>query len=215
MHVYHNFMEKEVTYTAKNTYSTLNTCTDETKTVWIIFHGIGYLSKHFITLFRHLDPTENYIIAPQAPAKYYKDNAYTKVGASWLTKENTSIDIDSVLNYVDAVLEMEHIPAHINLNILGYSQGVSIASRWLKDRKRSCNAFIMISGVFPKELQPKDFDFLSDSTKVVHIVGDEDPYFERKNVILEQQRVAQIIPQTEFRSHLGGHELNIDTIRDL
>jgi len=43
--------EKEISYQSTNTYSTLNTLTSETKNVWIVFHGIGYLSRYFIQLF--------------------------------------------------------------------------------------------------------------------------------------------------------------------
>ncbi len=91
-------MTKNVEYTSTNTYSTLNNLTSETKTVWLVCHGIGYLSRYFIRLFDSLDPQKNYIIAPQAPSKYYKDDNYRKVGASWLTKENTLIDTQNVLN---------------------------------------------------------------------------------------------------------------------
>ena len=58
--------EAEIAYQIKNTYSTLNTHTSDTKKVWLVFHGIGYLSRYFLKYFKHLDPKENYIIAPQA-----------------------------------------------------------------------------------------------------------------------------------------------------
>lgn len=35
-------IEKKVKYTTTNTYETLNTLTNKTKNVWIVFHGIGY-----------------------------------------------------------------------------------------------------------------------------------------------------------------------------
>ena len=63
--------EKEITYTTRNSYSTLNTLTEHTKTVWLVFHGMGYLSRYFLRYFKTLNTRENYIIAPQAPSKYY------------------------------------------------------------------------------------------------------------------------------------------------
>ena len=83
----------------ENTYETLNDFTDETKNVWIVFHGIGYLSKYFLKYFDELNPLDNYIIAPQAPSKYYLNSSYKHVGASWLTKENTETEINNNLNY--------------------------------------------------------------------------------------------------------------------
>ena len=71
-----NPLEKSVRYNSTNTYETLNGFTDKTKNVWIVFHGIGYLSKYFLKYFDELNPVDNYIIAPQAPSKYYLNNSY-------------------------------------------------------------------------------------------------------------------------------------------
>ncbi|MBW1297234.1 alpha/beta hydrolase [Aquimarina litoralis] len=208
-------MQKEVVYQSINTYDTLNELTDKTKTVWLVFHGIGYLSRYFIRLFQSLNPEENYIIAPQAPSKYYKNNDYKRVGSSWLTKENTQTETKNVLNYIDAVMEIEKIPSSVKFVVLGYSQGVSIASRWIASRKVQPEGFVMVSGGFPKELQKEHFTFLSATTKITHILGEQDPYFEIEKVNAEKERVKNILPQIEFRTHSGGHELNIDTLENI
>jgi len=177
-------MQNKVVYQSTNTYDTLNKLTENTKTVWLVFHGIGYLSRYFVRLFQNLDPEENYFIAPQAPSKYYKNNDYRNVGSSWLTRENTEIDTKNVLNYIDAVMEVEKLPATTNFVVLGYSQGVSIASRWIATRGINPHALVLISGGFPKELGPDDFSFLTEKTKITHIVGENDPYFKVMNSIL-------------------------------
>ncbi|WP_271781886.1 alpha/beta hydrolase [Aquimarina algiphila] len=210
-----NSSEKEISYTTTNTYSTLNSLDTNTKTVWIVFHGIGYLSRYFIRLFESLDKTDNYFIAPQAPSKYYKGDDYRRVGSSWLTKENTKKDTQNVLRYVDAILSEENIPKDKNLVILGYSQGVSIASRWISSRKINPDAFVIISGGFPKELSKKDFSFLNETTKITHILGQKDPYFEIAKVEEEKVRVKHILPQIEFRTHPGGHELDPKTVKNI
>ena len=99
--------EKQVSYQITNTYSTLNKHTSKTKNVWLVFHGIGYLSRYFLKYFKDLNPEENYIIAPQAQSKYYLNNKYTHVGASWLTKENTEEEFENVLNYLKEVFKAE------------------------------------------------------------------------------------------------------------
>ena len=50
-----NSEEKEITYTTRNSYSTLNTLTERTKNVWFVFHGMGYLSRYFLRYFKHLN----------------------------------------------------------------------------------------------------------------------------------------------------------------
>ncbi|MDH7445768.1 alpha/beta hydrolase [Aquimarina sp. 2201CG14-23] len=208
-------MQKEVMYQSTNTYDTLNELTKETTTVWLVFHGIGYLSRYFIRLFQSLNSEKNYIIAPQAPSKYYKNNDYKKVGSSWLTKENTVTETKNVLNYVDSVIDAEQLPENIKFVVLGYSQGVSIASRWIANRKIKPDAFVMVSGGFPKELEKDDFAFLTNSTTITHILGEKDPYFEIEKVKAEKVRVQNILPQIEFKTHSGGHELDIETLKNI
>jgi len=194
-------LEKEVTYQSTNTYSTLNTLTDKTKNVWLVCHGIGYLSKYFLKYFRELNKEENYIIAPQAQSKYYLGSKYKHVGASWLTKENTIKEIENILCYLDAVLESEKIPNHINLIVLGYSQGVSVATRFVARRQLECSQLVLMSGSIPKELESVDFDFLREKTKVSLIYGKQDEYLNEEVMLYEKQRFyklfgndAKIIP---------------------
>ena len=167
--------EKEITYTTRNSYSTLNTLTEHTRTVWLVFHGMGYLSRYFLRYFKTLNTEENYIIAPQAPSKYYIQPKM-HVGANWLTRDNTKADTENLINYIDAVLEAEALPENVNFIVLGYSQGVSIAMRYIAKRQLACDQLILHSGGIPKELTANDFTHLSKQTKVKLIYGTEDEY---------------------------------------
>ncbi len=201
--------EKEASYSAINTYSTLNPLTKKTKNVWIVFHGMGYLSKYFIKYFSELNTEENYIIAPQAPSKYYQDRAFKYVGASWLTRENTVMETENILKYVDAVFKNEISDTTPNLIVLGYSQGVSIATRWVASRKIQCEKLILHSGGIPKELQPSDFEFLKPSTEVIYLYGDKDQYITEARKTEEQLKGSEIFKE---RLHIkvfdGVHEVN-------
>lgn len=201
--------QKKVTYTAANTYHTLNEFTEKTKNVWMVFHGMGYLSKYFIDYFSELNAEENYIIAPQAPSKYYQDKAFKHVGASWLTRVNTVAETQNILNYVDAVFENENTKTIPKLIVLGYSQGVSIATRWVASRKIQCDTLILHSGGIPNELQPKDFEFLKPTAQVIYLYGNKDQY------ITEARKTEEHLKATKlFQDRLiievfdGTHEVN-------
>lgn len=169
-------IDKSVTYNTTNTYSTLNSITEKTKNIWLVFHGMGYLSRYFMKYFKNLDPEENYIIAPQAPSKFYLGTEFKHVGACWLTKENTIGETKNLLNYLDTVFEAEVINKNLNLIVLGYSQGVSIAMRWLASRKIQCDQLVLHSGGIPIELSNEDFLFQDKNTKVTYVCGDTDEY---------------------------------------
>jgi len=204
--------EKSLSYKISNTYSTLNEKTEKTRTVWLVFHGIGYLSRYFLKYFKHLDPEENYIIAPQAHSKYYLNGEYRHVGASWLTKENTEAEIENMLNYLDEILITENLSEVENLNIFGYSQGVSVATRFVARRKTQCKNLIMHSGKVPQELEREDFNFL-DSTHFTFIYGTEDKYLENKIIKVEKERLNNLFPKNlKIESFKGGHEVNTKLI---
>jgi predicted esterase len=202
-------IQKEVSYTATNTYHTLNELTEKTKNIWIVFHGMGYLSKYFINYFSELNAEENYIIAPQAPSKYYQDKAFKHVGASWLTRENTLMETQNILNYVDSVFEKEIIGKTKNLIVLGYSQGVSIAARWVASRKIQCDKLILHSGGIPNEIQAADFEFLKPSAKVIYLYGNNDQYITEARKTEEQLKGSKLFKdRLNIEVFEGAHEVN-------
>ena len=181
-----NSEEKEISYTTTNTYSTLNTLTDQTKNVWFVCHGMGYLSRYFLKYFKDLNPVENYIIAPQAQSKYYLPPNFKHVGGSWLTKENTIKETENVMRYFDAVFEAEIIPKNTNLIVFGFSQGVSVAMRYLARKQLPCEQLILHSGGIPKELTSDDFRFFNGTVYLVY--GTDDEYLNEARMEEEQRR---------------------------
>lgn len=205
--------EKKVSYQTTKTYSTLNEFTDKTKNVWMVFHGMGYLSKYFINYFSELNADENYIIAPQAPSKYYQDKAFKHVGACWLTRENTSMEVENVLKFIDAIAEKEIKHNNANLIVLGYSQGVSIATRWVAQRKIQCQKLILHSGAIPNELQPGDFSFLKKYTTVDYIYGNKDPYINEARKTEERLKASKLFEnRLKITVFDGAHEVNKEVI---
>lgn len=209
--------EKNVSYTSTNIYVTLNQLTESTKNVWLVFHGIGYLSRYFINHFKDLPAEENYIIAPQAPSKYYLKNEYKYVGASWLTKENTKLETENVLHYVDAVYEAEQIPKNLNLILFGFSQGVSIAMRWMAQRKIACQRLILYAGGVPRELNKEDFDFLDrDNIKITFVYGSKDEFLNPERLELEKSKTDILFQErAEIITFDGGHEIKPEVISSL
>lgn len=212
-----NSSENKVSYTNTNSYTTLNTLSHTTVNVWIVMHGLGYLSRYFISHFDGLPADKNYIIAPQAPSKYYLNNTFTRVGASWLTKEETQQETENLMAYLDSVLIAEKLPERCNLIVLGFSQGVSIALRWVAQRKIHCDRLVLYAGGIPHELQPSDFDFLlKNDTKVTAIVGNQDEYVTEERQKTELEKIRKLFAgKAEQILFKGGHEVKRDLINDL
>ena len=210
-----NSIEKEITYKTNNSYSTLNEFTERTKTVWFVCHGMGYLSRYFLRYFKSLNPEENYIIAPQAPSKYYIQPRM-HVGANWLTRDNTVVETENIMRYFDAVLEAEQLPKNVNLIVFGYSQGVSVAMRYLAKRQWQCNQLVLHSGGIPKELTAEDFKYMSKNTKVKLIYGMQDEYFDANRIQLESERAKDLFgTKVSIMPFEGKHVVNVGFIESL
>ena len=200
--------EKRVSYSAQNTYSTFGEYSPKTKNIWLIFHGMGHLSRYFMRHFSALNQEENVVIAPQAPSKYYQGTEYKHIGASWLTKEDTLAETENVLNYMDAVWQKEAPKTETRLMVVGYSQGVSIATRWLSSRKIQCDHLVLHSGGIPVELRTTDFEYLPSNTEVTLLYGDKDPYINETRV-KEEKRKAEMLFGNRLRvqQFKGVHEV--------
>lgn len=206
--------EKEISYTTTNTYATLNTLSKTTKNVWFVCHGMGYLSRYFLKYFKGLNPNENYIIAPQASSKYYLKSDFKHVGASWLTKENTIKETENIMRNFEAIFKAENIPNHLNLIVFGYSQGVSVALRYVAKRQLKCHQLVLHSGGIPEELNPKDFKFLN--AKVHLICGTKDAYVTEERLKYQTKRAKDLFKnQLKITLFEGKHEVNVKLINRL
>ena len=210
-----NSTEKEVCYISSNSYSTLNNINENTENVWFVCHGMGYLSRYFLKYFKSLDSDKNYIIAPQAPSKYYQQPKM-HVGANWFTRDNTESGMENLISYFDAILDNERLPTNINFIVLGYSQGVSVALRYISKRKLQCNKLIIHSGGIPKELVNKDFKYMNNETEVFLVYGTQDEYL-NKNRIIEETRLAKELfgNKLKIMPFEGKHVVNVDFIRSV
>jgi len=205
--------EKEVSYTITNSYSTLNKLTSKTKNVWFVCHGLGFLSRYFIQYFNELNPEENYIIAPQAQSKHYLKNQYKHVGSTWLTKEKTQKEIPNVLNYLDSVYQAEQIPSALNFIILGFSQGVSVATRWIAQCNIKCNTLVLYAGKVPREFTTENFKHIPT---IKLIVGDKDEYV-TPEVLEEEKTYSDSLfgKRIEHVTFDGTHEVKKELINGL
>lgn len=210
--------EKTLSYTTTNSYVIKNEFTEKTRNIWIVFHGLGHLSQYFIEHFKDLNPDQNYIVAPQAPSLYYQDKRYKYVGACWLTRENRESGIANIHNFLDALYEKEVEPklnSNTRLIVFGFSQGVSVAMRWLFSRKLICSQLILNSGSIPREFDTGSFKTLIESKP--HLVYGADDSLITADRIKDEISYAQTLFEkepvvTEFQ---GGHQVHEKILKEI
>lgn len=209
--------EKTISYKHTNTYTTNNIFTSKTKNVWLALHGMGYLSKYFIKYFKDLDPLENYIIAPQAHSKYYQDKKYKYIGASWLTKEQRDLELENVYRYLDQVwLDQSNLwkDQDVTIICLGYSQGVSILTRWIANRKINCNHIILHSGAIPEGFNATSFNHLLNTTKIHYHYGNNDEFITPERILEQKEKAYSLFSNKLSISVFDGkHEVDVSFIK--
>ena len=189
------FNKHSISFEFSSSYITYNQLTDNTENIWIVFHGYGQLSKYFIRRFDVLDSDKNYIIAPQGLSKFYVDEDYKNVGASWLTKEDRGSDLLNQQKYLIKLMDELKLKidfSKIKINFFGFSQGVSALTRLLMNYNMKVNNIIIWAGWVPDEFFNINKDILKN-TNLFFVVGNEDKYYNNPNPHLNIQIYFQIV----------------------
>lgn len=124
------------------------------KHVWIVLHGYGQLPHFTLRKFQSLFSPERCFIAPEGLHRFYLDGTSGRVGASWMTKEARLDDMADQAAYLDQVFDRIAMDApQAQVHVLGFSQGVSTAFRWVNHRNglgiKSLTAW---AGSFPPDI---------------------------------------------------------------
>ena len=100
--------EHTLTVDFKARYYTLGQLNKDTRQIWFVFHGYGQLARYFIRKFAILTNQQILVIAPEGLSRFYIEKVESsgrpndRVGASWMTKENRTVDIENYLHYLNA-----------------------------------------------------------------------------------------------------------------
>lgn len=181
-------------------------------TLWIVIHGYAQLAKDFIDEFEFLNDSRTLIIAPEGLSKFYSRN---RIGASWMTKEDRSNEINDYLKYLDglfSVLKIKYDLSDTMINLLGFSQGVHTAVRWFINSNFVFDNLILCSSDFPVDA---DFNKLNQKlvrSKMFYLHGDKDEIVSGKtfNAGIELLNSKDIrFEQIKFE---GKHEIHRETL---
>ena len=147
MREHHFTVERTARYHTLGDASTANE-------LWIVLHGYGHLARYFLRGFEGLEEGR-LIVAPEALSRFYTGEDFTRVGASWMTREDREEEIADQHRYLDALVEtvLSSTPMVQRTGLLGFSQGVATAARWVHRTPQKVDALVLWSGSMPPELE--------------------------------------------------------------
>jgi len=173
-------IENKIEVSKTGRYYTSSPASSDLKSLWIVIHGYASLARNFIKEFEFLDDEYTMITAPEALSKFYSRN---KIGASWMTREDRSNEINDYLSYLDKFFD--EIKNNFNItgaeiNLLGFSQGVHTAVRWFTHTANHIDKLILCSSDFPKDA---DFSKLKKkmlTSEMEFIYAGKDDFFSQE-----------------------------------
>lgn len=205
--------EHHLNFNFKARYYSSGEITEKTKHVLFVLHGYGQLAQYFIRKFSALESKEVVVIAPEGLSRFYLDpldgagRKSTRVGATWMTKENRLVDIENYVNYLDTVFASIVGDRKIPVSILGFSQGSATASRWILSKKIRFNRLILWAGILPEDM---DFEVGSEVLKdksVVLVYGKQDPFLTDARFTEMKMLTEKLKTKVDVVTFDGGHDI--------
>ncbi len=204
-----------VTRTAR--YYTLGKLDENTRRVWFVLHGYGQLAEYFIQKFEVLDDGFTYVVAPEALSRFYVNGDFKRVGASWMTRHEREDEIDDYVAYLESVRKnifREYSPDNIELTVLGFSQGVATACRWLNRGNIRCDRLIFWGGYFANGI----FDLIEPDRMPLQnthfVYGSRDEFLNRLDVPEYIEKLRAELPSLHVVEYNGGHTIEPEVLRE-
>ncbi len=116
------------------------------------------------------------ILAPEGLSRFYVKGTDGRVGASWMTLDERITDINDHINYLNTWWAGLEVAEGAEVIVLGFSQGVATAARWLA-ADFAASKVILHSGTVPPEWEEVHPKFNPRISKWISIRGKDDPIY--------------------------------------
>lgn len=205
-------LSHHITVSKTARYFTLGALTEETEEIWIVIHGWAQLAANFINDLSALDNGKRFIVAPEALSRFYIKPGKPDVGATWMTSEDREAEMKDYVLYLNTLYDALDITKHkAKIVILGFSQGVATASRWIFKNQRRTDTLIFYAGEPANELQNAESVATFGQTKKFFVCGTEDQFINELNL----PKVKALLTGFEFIPFEGKHEMKAEVLLGL
>jgi predicted esterase len=188
---------------------------DQASEAWLILHGFGMLARGILHWFRQAERPDRVLIAPEGLSRFYlEEKGVRRVGASWMTREDREHELEDLLGYLDRVAADLIKPAS-RLQVHGFSQGVSVAARWVVRRPRPVDRLVCWAGGFPEDVAPEMLRQALGPEPVHLVVGDRDVWVKPEQVAGDAERLRQAGALVALHRFAGGHRVDDGVLAEL
>lgn len=176
--------------------------------LWVVVHGYGQLARFFLNNFNGMESSSRCIVAPEALSRFYLDDTHSRVGATWMTREERLLEVEDHVAYLDALVDKvkEQAPEGLQVKVVGFSQGVATVSRWALKGHTSLQRMVLWAGSLPPELDQRTLSAWRNM-HVDLVLGDRDEYAKAGDLEAMDRRLELAgVPRRSHRFS-GTHKL--------
>ena len=211
-------------------FFTLGTASADVRELWVVCHGYGQLAAPFLSSFERIAAPSRLLVAPEALARFYLDRPSAgsdtppRVGATWMTREDRDSEIADHVAYLDDLhdsvreqlaTDSETGSDDVRLHVLGFSQGVATAGRWMAYGRTRADALILWAGSFPGDVNLASLAARLEGSAVTLVVGARDELASWANADAQLQRFEEAGISARLLTFEGGHRLDDATLVSL
>ena len=194
----------------------------KTRDVWIVCHGYGQLAADFLKDLEPLAKPGRAIVAPEGLSRFYfesgKHGPESKVGASWMTREDRLSEIEDYVAYLDALGDAVFASlarSAAKLTVLGFSQGTATASRWVARGSVRPDRLILWGGLLPADVDLGAAQAALARLELLLVVGARDRFADEEQLGAQLAALGRIGVTPRVVRHPGGHRLDAQVLADL
>jgi predicted esterase len=179
-----------------------------------VLHGYGQLASDFLQEFSPLFNEDILFIAPEALNRFYVKGTFNQAGATWMTKEARTDEINDYLNYLEEVYRtVIQQPTPAQIIFLGFSQGSSTVSRWANATAHRFDKLVIYAGEIAADVLPLKNNSPLLASKNYFAYGNTDKFIPenmfQERVKLYDQLNLSILP---FE---GGHDVKTEVVKHI
>lgn len=188
--------------------------------VWFALHGYGQLAVDFARAMSPVADERRLVVVPEALSRFYLESPVrgshmtARVGATWMTREDRDSEIADHVAYLDALHERirASLPPQARLVVLGFSQGVATAARWLTRGRTHADQVILWAGQLPDDVDARTLAAPDRATRIDFVLGERDDLIPADGVERTTTRLAASGARYERHAFPGGHRLDRETL---
>jgi predicted esterase len=216
-------VERHITVARTARYATLGEPSPSLGEVWFVCHGYGQLARRFVRHFAPIADGTRLVVAPEGLSRFYLasspgGHAEARVGATWMTREDRLAEIEDYVAYLDALHAQVFAGVSrdsVRVCVLGFSQGVATAARWIARGTVRPDHLILWAGTLPPELDLDGARPTLDRLRLSLVLGDGDELADPAAVAELRDRLARHAIPYHAYTFAGGHHLDAATLARL